>query len=103
MKVRESNYFIVQTLVPRFDSIRARLFRVEHSDVLQVYFGEQTADVSLIVLIVIVTMRMVAALVMVVVIAHGSDYLQWQLLAVSVIMPNIYTPFPNRLCTPNPA
>ena len=96
-KVRESkkNYLIVQTLMPRFDSIRARLLRVEHCHILQVYFREQAADVSIIVLIVIVTMRVAAALVMmVVVIAPGSDYLQWQ----TVRMPNMYTPCPNRLC-----
>jgi hypothetical protein len=72
----ELYYRIVQALVPRLDSIRARLFRVEHCHILQVNLGEQSAGTSLIISVVLVTMRMLvaAALVMrVAMVAHASD------------------------------
>ena len=63
--------------MPRLDSMRARLLRVEYSDILQVYFREQTPNVSFIVLIMIMTMRMFVAAAVVVVmmglaIAHSG-------------------------------
>lgn len=73
-KVAQYIHQVIKTLVPWFDRIRPRVFRVQHRDVLEVDFREQSASIAFFIVVMVVTLSMLvtAPIIMVVVaiVAH---------------------------------